>query len=359
MRFIFGAFIAVFVSFTASAFASEIETVHELPRETPPGNIAIGPDGRVFMSLHAFYGPEVRVVEVRKDGSTVPYPPKGWAFAPKGDGPGLTGVLGLRVDQDGVLWMLDGQTESHAGRLVGWDTNSETLHRIVYLPSPVVPGNAFLNDLAVDLDNQAIYIADPAAGTNSAIIVVDLETGRARRVLEGTEFVNAGDVDMVIDDRLMTLGGNPARVGINPITIDPENEWLYFGPMSGNTLYRVKTAHLNDPDLDPEDLASRVEAYGERPISDGATIDGEGNVYITDITNDAIGVVKPDGSYEVLFQRDEISWPDGYAYGPDDKIYVVINELHRSPVLNGGEDGSLGEFKIMRFEPLAGGATGR
>ncbi|MEM8839623.1 MAG: hypothetical protein AAGE89_16150, partial [Pseudomonadota bacterium] len=126
-----------------------------------------------------------------------------------------------------------------------------------------------------------------------------------------------------------------------------------------DTLYRVKTAHLNDPDLTPEDLASRVEAYGERPISDGATIDGEGNVYITDITSDAIGVVKPDGSYEVLFQRDEISWPDGYAYGPDDKIYVVINELHRSPVLNGGEDGSLGEFKIMRFEPLAEGATGR
>ena len=48
---------------------SGIETVYEFGPETPPGNIAIGPDGRIFMSLHVFYGQPVKVVEVAADGS--------------------------------------------------------------------------------------------------------------------------------------------------------------------------------------------------------------------------------------------------------------------------------------------------
>lgn len=343
----------------ASAAQAELETVASFGRETPPGNIAVGPDGRIFMSQHRFFGEPLRVVEVKADGSVIPYPNAAWANAPRGDGPGLFGVLGLRCDRDGILWMLDGAGEGHAGRLVAWDTRTETLHRIVTLAPPVTRGDVFLNDLAVDREHEAIYIADTASPTLAALIVVDLETGRARRVLEGSEFTRPEDIDMVIDGTVVTLGGNPVRIGVNPIAVDPTNTWVYFGPMSGTAIYRVRTVDLLDETLAADTLAARVERYGDKPISDGSTVDGGGNVYISAVTEDAIGVVRADGSYATLYRRDDLSWPDGFAYGPDDFIYVTVNELHRSPALNRGVDASQGEFKIMRFPALAPGASGR
>lgn len=350
---------AVLTGVTASAARASDETVFSFGAEAPPGNIAIGPDGRMFMSLHAFYGPALRVVEVGGDGSVSPYPNAAWANAPSGGGPGLNGVLGLRADREGILWMLDGATEDRAGRIVGWNTQTETLHKIIYLAPPVTRPDSFLNDLAVDRENEAIYIADPASPGTAALIVVDLTTGQARRVLEGSRFTRPEDIDMVIDGQVIALGGAPARVGVNPITVDPSDTWVYFGPMTGRSLYRLRTADLLDESLSAAELEGRVERYGDKPLSDGSTVDGGGNVYITSITDDSIGVVRPDGTYEVLFSRDDMSWPDGFAYGPDNKIYVTVNELHRSPVLNAGENAAKGEFKIIRFDPLVPGASGR
>ena len=339
--------------------AAEIETYATFDADMPPGNLAIAPDGRMFMSVHEFYGKDLRIVEVMPDGSTKPYPNEAWANAPSGDGPGLKGVLGLRVDRTGVLWMLDGQADGQTGRLVGWDTTTETLHAIHYLGQPVTRPTSFLNDLAVDRENSAIYVTDTANAETTALIVLDLDTGRARRVLEGSAFKVPEETDMVIDGRVITLGGGTAKIGANPITIDPTNTWVYFAPMTASAMYRLRTSDLLDESLSEEDLASRVERYGDKPISDGSTVDAAGNVYITSITEDAVGVTKPDGSYEILYQQDDMSWPDGFSMGVDGYVYVTINELHRSPVLNNGEDATQGEFKIMRFPALGQAVSGR
>lgn len=342
------------------AAAQGLETYAEFPRDTPPGNLAIAPDGRIFMSVHGFYGPELRVVEVMPDGRTVPYPTEAWARAPRGDGDGLNGVLGLRADREGILWMLDGQGETMSGRVVGWNTRTETLHAIHYIAAPVARPFSFLNDLAVDRENEAIYISDTADHVSSAIIVIDLDTGRARRVLEGSRFTRAEDAPMVIDGREIMLGGAPAKIGLNPITVDPTNSWVYFAPMTGSAMYRIRTTDLLDESLDDAALEARVERYGDKPISDGSTVDAAGNVYITAMTDNAIGVTRPDGAYEVLFQSDDgLPWPDGFAMGADGYVYATVNELHRSPVLNGGEDASRGVFRIVRFQALGAAISGR
>lgn len=72
-------------------------------------------------------------------------------------------------------------------------------------------------------------------------------------------------------------------------------EWVYFGSMSGQSLYRIKTSDLRDATLDNLALEERVQRYGDKPISDGITMDGGGNVYITSITDGSIGVVNKEG----------------------------------------------------------------
>lgn len=110
---------ALGVALASGAAQAELETVATLPAETPPGNVAIGPDGPIFLSVHAFYGQPLKVVELLADGSTQPYPTPEGAMVPEGDGPGLHGVLGLQVDRTRVSWLLDGPGADHAVRLIG------------------------------------------------------------------------------------------------------------------------------------------------------------------------------------------------------------------------------------------------
>ena len=70
-------------------------------------------------------------------------------------------------------------------------------------------------------------------------------------------------------------------------------------------------------------------------------------------------MTSPAGKSRTLYKDQRIVWPDGFAYGPDDYIYFTVNELHRSPVLNGGDNASQGEFKVMRFPALSKGKAGR
>lgn len=344
--------------FSSNAFA-ELTKVVSLPSSTPPGNIAVGPKGRIFMSVHEFYGPKQKVVEVLKNGKTKPYPDASWSVSEKLGKHGLNGVLGLNVDKNGILWLLDGATPTSNARLVAWDTQKEALHRVIYLGFPITHAKSFVNDLAIDTTHNAIYITDVATPDTSALIVVDLNTGQARRVLSGSQYTAPENIDMVIDGKTVTLGANPARIGVNPITIDNQHQWVYFAPMTGTSLYRIKTQDLRNPELSDDELAKKVQRYGDKPISDGITIDSKGNVYITAITQNSIGVTRPNGQYETLYQNDKISWPDGFAVGPNNSVYFTVNELHLSPVLNNGKNDSTGQFAIYRFKAEAPAQVGR
>ncbi len=342
----------------ALANNSELTTVSTFDAQHPPGNIAITPSGRKFLSIHGFYGQNQKIMELLSDGTTKPYPNEQWAYA-YNKGKGFYGVLGINVSSDGILWMLDTSGPDHAGRLVGWDTNQEQLHKIIYLAKPTITDTSFLNDLVIDNKHGVIYIADTAQGSQAAIIIVNLKTGEARRVLQDSQYTTAEDIDIVINGRTMNLGGQPARLGVNPITLDPNEDWLYFGSMSGTSVYRIATSAINNKSLSTKALEAKVIRYGTKPISDGITVDGGGNVYVTDITNNAIGVVKPSGDYKVLFKDERLSWPDGFSYGADHKIYFTVNDLHNSPVLSNDKTQNPNKFKVMSFTPLVKGKVGR
>ncbi|MGL5083155.1 MAG: L-dopachrome tautomerase-related protein [Microcoleaceae cyanobacterium] len=330
-----------------------------------PGNITITPDGRIFISLHQFYATTDRVVELKPDGQLTPFPNIAWTRGRNTDGTGLDTVLGIQSDGNDIVWMLDnGMRGQVTPQLVGWNTRTNRLERMIPLPSPVTAKNSFLNDLAVDPTHQTIYIADTTQGGVPALIVVDLKTDKARRILAGHVSVLPEKLDLIIDGQPVQVvqpDGTLARpqIGVNPIALDAKNEWLYYGPMHGRHLFRVQTSDILNPDLKPDQLAQRVETYAEKPICDGISIDQAGNIYITDIGANAIGVIRPDRTYQRLVSAPWLSWPDAFSFSPDGYLYGVVNQLHRTPVLNAGVDATQPPFLIIRLKPLAPGVAGR
>ena len=334
-----------------SEAAVELQIVAELDKG--PGNITVTPSGDIIVSLHQFYGEDMRVAEIESDNELI-------AFA--GDSK-VNSVLGLQADEDGVVWLLDNAMRGGDQRqLVGWD--AATASDISIDLSTVTTDQTFLNDLAVDPETETVYIADPASGEDAAIVVVDLSSGESRRLLQGHISVVPEDMDLVIDGTPVEIRIDEdkvirPRVGINPIALDKDGEWLYYGPMHGLSMYRVRTADLRDASLSAEQLAARVERWADKPICDGISIDDEGNLYLGDLANNAIGVIGPDRQYRTLIADPRLSWVDAFSFGPDGYLYTVINQLHRSAVLNAGTPATVPPYLIMRFEPLAGGTVGR
>jgi sugar lactone lactonase YvrE len=344
-----------------------VEVVARL--DAPPGNVAICPQGRIFLSQHPFGAPTYSVVELMPGGATRPYPTETWSKAPGPDGMGLQTVIGVECDKHGVLWLLDhGKGAGEGAKLVAWDTRGESLVKTYPITAAAVP-NSFIQDLVVDPDKGVAVLADMGRGdligqNMPGFIVVDLKTGQARRVLQGHPSVNPEEVPMVVEGRPITVAdpqGKPVepRLGLNPITLDPAGEWVYFGSMNGRTVWRVKLADLADPALSAEELGRRVSRYGEKAVSDGISVDSAGNVYVTDLGAGAMGVTSADGSYRVLVKDPVLSWPDGLSYGPDGYFYVTVNQLHRHAVLHQGLAATQPPFLVVRFRPLAPSAVGR
>ncbi len=336
----------------------QLELVAELTQG--PGNIAVTPDGRLIISQHPIYQPEIRVIELLPDGSVRPFPNAAWAAERNALDIGFDGVLGIQADQDGIVWMLDNGRKS--SRLVAWNTRDDLLHRIIEIGAPARARGSFFNDIAIDPVNRAVYISD-ASARNPALVVVDLESGNARRVLEKHASVMAQPIAMVIGGNTYGIGkdGQPrGQIGVDGITIDPASEWVYYGASQGTDLWRVRALDLVDDELTDAELAARIERHGDRPVCDGITIDSAGNVYITDLTSDAIGVTDTNGDYRILHQDEKfLSWPDGMAFGPDGYIYVVSNQLHLSAPFNRGKNLAQPPFHVSRFKALAPGAVGR
>jgi sugar lactone lactonase YvrE len=342
-----------------TALGKGLEVVAELSQG--PGNIAVTPDRRLIVSQHTLYFPHYRVIEVLPDGTTKPFPNEQWATAPGKDGIGLTSVIGIQSDQEGIIWMLD--SGGDFSRVVAWDSKRNKLYKIIDISEPVRVYNSFLNDLALDPVHNKIYITDVASPKNTALVVVDIKTGKSRRVLEGHPSIVPDPLPVVIGDKIMSVddkGNGKPMTGADPITIDPKSEWVYYGASQSTSLWRIRAEDLANDRLTEAQLTARIERYGDRPICDGITVDGSGNVYITDLTNYAIGVVQPSGKYRVLY-RDEnlLSWPDGMSFGPDGYIYVVANQLHLSMVLNMGKDLSKPPYYLLRFKASAKGTVGR
>jgi sugar lactone lactonase YvrE len=149
------------------------------------------------------------------------------------------------------------------------------------------------------------------------------------------------------------------RAGTDGIALDHRSEWLYYGPLNGRSVHRVRVADLLNEALSDQGLGSRIERYAERPNAGGMSIDAEDNLYLTEVEHRAVGVIPArDRTYRRLAEHPDMLWPDGLSAGPDGYLYVTVDQLSKAPPLNGGKDVSAPPYLLMRFKPLAPGRLG-
>jgi sugar lactone lactonase YvrE len=304
--------------------ADRLEVLVELP--LPPGNVASSRrSGRIFFDVHPFTQPqrftESFVFEL-VDGEPRPYPSEELQ-------PRLQGALGMTVDALDRLWIVAPHgLEDRPTRLFAIDLATDEL----VVEHELGPeAGMFSQDLRVSPDGKTVYLADTGAFflSSPAIVVFDVDTREARRVLEGHPSIEPQDWQIRTADGPHTLayGLVTFSVGVDGLTVSHDGLWLYYATMSHDTLFRVPTEALRDPSRSAEALAAAVETVGRKPLSDGIEIDPQGRVYVTDVENGGLAVVEPGGQLRTLVKDASIVWADGVSLMSDGAVLLTDSQI--------------------------------
>ena len=219
--------------------------------------------------------------------------------------------------------------------------------------SPDVAGlGSFLQDMQISPDGKTIYISDTGVlDREPSLVVVDVSSKKVRRLLAGHSAllpepftINARGKPMILLGGLFWM-----HPGFDPIVLDRSGEWLYVGPMSGRSLYRINTADLLDPTLEAKSLGERVVRYADKPQCDGLTIADDGTIYLTGIEHGAIFTIDPLKKLTTLIEHPGLRWPDGMSFGPNGDVYVTDSALGEVMLASQTAIAAAAPFYIWRF----------
>lgn len=311
------------VGTTPRVASGDVQVLAQL--EFPPGNVASSPSGRIFFDLHPFTVPQrftdAFVFEL-VDGEPVPYPDLESQSK-------FEGVLGMTVDGQERLWLIaPAGLESRPTRLFGYDTRTGELVMEHEFDASV---GLFLQDLRVSPDAKTIYLADTGAFflADPALVVFDIESKRAHRVLEGHPSIEPQPWKMQTIDGPYELayGLVNFEVGVDGLAVSHDGRWLYYATMSHDSVFRIETAVLRDDTLTDAERAEHVERVGPKPLSDGIEVDDRGNLYLTDVEHGGVMRLRPDGTLETLTRDPSVVWADGVTLLPEGRVVFTDSEI--------------------------------
>jgi sugar lactone lactonase YvrE len=332
--------------------------------------VTVSKDGRIFVNFPRWTeDAPVSVAEVRPDGQLRSYPDEewnSWRNAKKNQMSAqdhFVCVQSVVADARGNLWVVDPAAPATAPvvpggpKLVRIDLKTNKVAQVIRFDETVAPQGSYLNDVRFSPDGRRAFLTD--AGAKGALVVVDLESGKARRVLDGHPSTQPEkDVVVKTDGReLRRPDGRGVEFAADSIALSPDGHTLYWKALTGRGLYRIKTDALENLKASEKELEAGVERVAETEPTDGLWIDAQGRLYLSAIEQDAVKVLEG-SQITTLVQDKRLRWPDTFSEGPDGTLYVTSSHIQDMSWFK-PETGPRLETQLWRIVPEQGGeATG-
>lgn len=330
-----------------------------------PSGIVVTPDNRIFVGFprHAENHKGATLAEL-VDGRRIPFPDAATSLPSSLPlDQQLVSVHGMTLDTRGMLWVIDDGKRAGvegipdgAAKVVGFDPKTKQRIANVVLKAPALRQDSHMNDLRVDLthgDRGTAYVTDSSFKQSPALVVVDVATGRQRRVLE--HHVSTQPVPGF----LAVLDGTPLRYdpdhptfptgGADAITLSADSRTLYFAPLTSRRLYSIPTAVLSDFHASEATIEAAVKDEGEKGFADGIATDPANRIYTTDSEHDAVLRRWPDGHFDTVGRDPRLVWADG-IFATEHSVYVVAGQWERLPSFNQGKNLRKPPYLLLRFD---------
>jgi sugar lactone lactonase YvrE len=342
----------------------QLELFADLPGPMLRG-LTISHQGRVFVTFPRIDGVNQFTLGELKNGKVHAFPNAEYNKHEGNPEDHLLSVSSAIVDGKDRLWVADSakltrESKNDGAKLVGFDLAGNQVLKTIKLAAPTITPQSVLQDLRYDGSkgkDGVIYISDCAPEGKSAIIVVDLATGKCLRRLNGHPSVQAEhDFLPFIHGRPMMRSlpdGNKDdyKVGVAGLAVKPDGTLLYYCPQASRQLYSVNAALLCDATKDNAVVAETVKDLGPKSgASDGLECDKEGNLYFTDFENSSVWRRKPNGQIEKVVHDNRLVWPDSLWIAHDGYLYVTSSQFNQRAAFNKGTDKRTDSYQIYRFK---------
>ena len=328
----------------SQASVATLEKVASFDRQVT--GVAVSEDGRIFVNFPRWFEDSpISVAELGKDGKLRPYPDAEWNSyrnaEPKSPSDHFVCVQAETADGHGHLWVIDpaapatGFIVPGGPKLVEIDLKTDKVIRNFKFGGDVAPQGSYLNDVRISPDGKFAYMTD--SGAQGALVVLEIASGTARRVLDGDMSTQVDpSVAVVIGGKMIhTADGRGVAFAADSISLDPKGEYLYWQPLTAKTLYRVPTSALQDKTLSVADLSAKVEVVSSSEPNDGLWQDASGKLFFTAVQKGAIETQEPGAKERRLLVKDpRLVWPDTFAEGPNATLYVTNSAIQNSPRYN-------------------------
>ncbi|WP_299290580.1 L-dopachrome tautomerase-related protein [uncultured Mucilaginibacter sp.] len=296
-------------------------------------------DGRVFVCFpHLESNAGIKIGEILSNGTVVPFPNEQWNSWKVSEDPTEKFVRtnSLRIGPDGNLWIVDtgcptfGSAPIKGGaKLVVVDIKKNEISRIISCDD-FIKKNSAIDDLRIG--KSFIYVTD--AGEPS-LIVIDLKTGKGRRVLEN-QISTTDSRPMYAEGKvMMEQGDKEFRLHADQLELSPDEKFLYFQPASG-PMFRIETKFLNDPALTAINLSAKAVLWSCTPTTGGTAMDLDENIYVSDVDHLQILKITPEGKSSILIKDDRLTWIDALWIDGEGYLWMPEAQLNRTaPFQNG------------------------
>jgi len=291
--------------------------------------VAVSKEGRIFVNYPRWsLETSISVAELSLAGEAKPYPDPDWnqwslELDPTNH---FICVQSVYIDSDNFLWVLDPANSLFQGvveggaKLLKIDLSSNQVIQNIIFDTTIAPPNSYLNDVRIDVERNYAYLTDSGLG---AIVVVDLSSGKSRRVLQNHPSTRAEDITLNIEGVTLNM-----KVHSDGLALTPDKNYLYYQALSGRKLYRIATRFLRDPAPTESSLSDKVEFVTESGACDAIEFDPQGYLYLSSLELNAIRRYTPTGKIEMVIQDSSLKWPDSFSITPDGTVYVTTSQLH-------------------------------
>ncbi|CAF0935150.1 unnamed protein product [Adineta ricciae] len=302
--------------------------------------------GRIFVNFPRWTEDSpVSVAEVLSKDTIGPYPPN-------------SNWNSWRNAQKENLYVLDpaapafGPIIKGGPKLVEIDLITNQTKRTILFDEDVAPQGSYLNDVRFSPDGTYAYITD--SGATGAIVVVDLKTGKARRVLHGHPSTQRDKTVSVKynGQPLRQIDGRGVEFSADGIALSIDGSTLYWQAIQGKTLYSIPTSHLHSSNSSKQ-LSSHVAIVGQNGPADGLWISRKqpNLLYVSSVQDDSIRVRDlQSNTYEVLLTDKRLSWPDTFSEDEQGYIYVTASHIPASAMFNKQASKQL-RTDLWKFKP--------
>ncbi len=304
-------------------------------------NAVVACNRRVYVAGPRWAGGFPSMARLDAQGQPAPYPDAAWNNWQKGDPTeeSFVNVNALHFDGVGQIYAIDSGSPEFGGdplpgaaKVVCIDLATDEVTKVYTFPPDVARPGSYVDDIRIHGDHG--YLTD--AG-NPGIIILNMTTGKSRRVLDGHPSATApSDRPIVVaGETVLAPDGSNLRVNSDPLEVSPDGRWFYFGPLEGPWV-KIETKYLDDDGLSSEEIAKKVEPWTDLPPIGGAAMDRAGNLYFTDLADTSLKKRATDGSITTVVKDPDLHWVDAPFIDDHNAIWLPVPQLDRVALFHKG-----------------------